>query len=245
MRKILSLILVTLVFILLIGCSDHSSSKLYSYDFTLRVPKGAMIGEDYNAPDTSSPYYDSYHVTAQSEDDVIIINVEGSYFEPFEVSVNPDVKEVNVASSAHLNDGEENHIIQSASTYVIGLYYAAQSGEKDIPLDSYVFSSLSDEIREKIQGYYDNISSSFATFDPNGSIISYGIYDMMFNDYFGTVTKNGDGSYRANITLSYSYIMKSPDAEDSEIFSDVTLGVDLNFDKGKWVVIDIEKPLFG
>ncbi|MBQ7896812.1 MAG: hypothetical protein IJ323_00160 [Clostridia bacterium] len=244
MRKLLSLFFILLFSFLLVGCADSKEEiTLYDYDFTLRVPKSAVIGDDYKAPDTSSPYYDEYHVTAKSEDDVIIVNVEGDYFEPFEVSINPDVKDVNVTSTAILKDGEEKKIIQSASTYVIGLYYAAQNGEKDIPLSSYVFSTLPDETHEKLVGYYNDIRASFSKISPDGSIISYGIYDLMFTDYFGNVTKNSDGTYTANITLSYSYIYKQQDSEDKEVFDDITLGVDMTYENGKWVVADIENPL--
>lgn len=243
MRKFLSFIFVLLFAFLLIGCSKSEDTNLYSYDFTLRVPKGATIGDDFNSPETSSPYYDEYHVTAQSEDDVIIVNVEGDYFDPFEVSINPDVKDVNVASTAVLRDGEEKKIIQSASTYVIGLYYAAQNGEKDIPLDSYLYSMLSRETEEKLEEYYNIIRTSFSSFDPEGKLIDYGIYDLMFTDYFGNVTKNSDGAYTANITLSYSYIYKHEEAGDKEVFDDITIGVDMTYENGRWVVVDMENPI--
>ena len=243
MKKILSLILIFL-FIFLVGCSkDETDEQLFSYNLTLRVPKGATIGDDYESPDNTSPYYDEYNITAKSQDDVIIIKVDGSYFEPFEVSVNPDVQSLDCRSMAELISGEEKKIIDSAATYVIGLYYGAQNGEKEIPLDSYSYSQMPFENIEKFQEYYNSIASSFCSFDPNGTLISYGIYDLMFNDFFGNVVKNDEGIYTANITLSYSYIYKQADAEDKEVFDDITIGIDLTNENGKWVVVNLENPL--
>ena len=243
MKKILLSLLILMCFVLA-GCSDSKvETNLFNYDVTLRVPKGASVGNDLKVLEGSSPYYDEYNIKATSEDNVIIVNVDGDYFDLFEVSINPDIQSLDCRSMATLKLGEEKKIIDSAATYVMGLYYAAQNGEKDIPLGNYVSSIMSDESKEKIEGYYNDICSLFATFDPNGSIISYGIYDLMFTDFLGNVTKNEEGGYRVNITLSYSYINKASDVEDENIFNDFTLSVDMSFENGKWVVADIENPL--
>ena len=243
MKKILSLIFIFL-FIFLIGCSkDETEPQLFNYNLSLRVPKGAVISNEYKSFDNTSPYYDEYNIKSKSEEDVITIKVEGEYFEPFEVSVNPDIQSLDCRSMAELKSGEEKKIINSAATYIMGLYYGAQNGEKDIPLDSYIYSLIPLENLEKLEEYYNTIASSFSSFDPNGNLISYGIYDLMFNDFFGNVIKNEEGIYTANITLSYSYIYKQPDTEDKEVFNDITIGVDLTNENGKWVVIDIENSL--
>ena len=245
MKKLLYLTIVVFAVLALSGCSDTVTDigESFEYDLLLRLPKGAFIGDDYTATDVTSPYYDEYHITAKSEDDIIIIKAEGDYFEPFEISLNPDIKSLDCTSSAVLHDGEEKKIVDAAATYVIGLYYAAQNSEKDIPLDSYLFSGISNETKEKLEEYYGLIRSSFASLNEDGSVDSHGIYDLMFSDFFGNVTKNDNGTYTANVTLSYSYIFKHPDNEDKNVFTDITIKIDLTRENGKWVVIDLDNPL--
>lgn len=245
MKKTLYLVIVLLCIFTLLGCTDNAShdTEDYLYDLTLRLPKGASIGDDFTPSDVTSPYYDEYHVTAKSEDNVIIIKAEGDYFEPFEISLNPDIKSLDCTSSAILREGEEKKIVDAAATYVIGLYYAAQNSEKDIPLDNYLFSEISDDTKEKLKEYYGLIKSSFASLNENGSVDSHGMYDLMFSDFLGNVTKNDNGTFTANVTLSYSYIFKHPDNEDRNVFSDITVKIDLTRENGKWVVIDLDNPL--
>ncbi len=246
MKKLMYLI-VSVIFavIALSGCSDTVTDieESFEYDLVLRMPKGAVIGDDFTASDVTSPYYDEYHITATSEDDVMILNAEGDYFESFEITLNPDIKSLDCTSSAVLKNGEEKKIVDAAATYIIGLYYAAQNSEKDIPLDSYLFSGISNETKEKLEEYYGLIKSSFASLDEDGSVDSHGMYDLMFSDFFGNVTKNNNGTFTANVTLSYSYIFKHPDNEDKNVFTDITIKIDLTRENGKWVVIDLDNPL--
>ncbi len=245
MKKLVFLTITVILALLVTGCSDTvtNTEEFFQYDLVLRLPKGAVIGEDYTPSDVTSPYYDEYHVAAKSEDDVIVLKAEGSYFEPFEISLNPDIKSLDCTTSAVLKEGEERKIINSAATYVIGLYYAAQNSEKDIPLESYLFSGISDEAKKKLEEYYGLIKSSFASLDEDGSVDSHGMYDLMFSDFFGNVTKNDNGTFTANVTLSYSYIFKHPDNEDNDVFSDIVIKVDMTRENEKWVVIDLENPL--
>ena len=242
MKKIFILIL-TFMLIFLAGCSNDSQPQLFSYDVALRVPKGAAVSEYATLSKDSSPYYDEYSVKTESESDVITLTVEGSYFKPFEVNLNPDVQSLDCRSMAELSDGEEKKIINSAATYIIGLYYAAQKGEKEKPLDDYIYSQLPLNTANKLETYYNDISSMFCSFDPDGELISYGIYDLMFNNYFGNVVRNEVGAYTANITLSYSYIFKEENSKDKDVFDDITLGVDMAYEDGRWVVINLDNPL--
>lgn len=246
MKRILAITALFIVLILTISCTNTKSDKnseTYEYDTVLRVPKGAEIGEDYIPYDISSPYYDEYHIKATSQGQVIVLKAESSWFEPFEITLNPDIKNLDCTSSAILKDGEDKKLINSAATYVIGLYYAAQNNEKDIPLNNYLFSAISDETKEKLEEYYNIIISSFASFDKNGNIISHGMYDLMFSDFFGNVTKNDNGTFTANVTFSYSYIFKHPNNEDKNVFTDITIKIDLTRENEKWVVVDLDNPL--
>ena len=67
----------TVLFIFLIGCSkDETEPQLFNYNLSLRVPKGAVISNEYKSFDNTSPYYDEYNIKSKSEEENNIENTE-------------------------------------------------------------------------------------------------------------------------------------------------------------------------
>ncbi len=215
---------------------------------TLRVPKGSKItvdGVSFTTPSsTENSGYDEYKIGRAFIYSVLPVLITGDTIEDKEINVVIKNYPLNL-SDADLKDGVEREIINSAATFVMGLYYGAESGENSLPLESYLFSSLTAEEKRAISETYDKIKGELAVFDGLGELRDEGIYDLHFSDFFGNVTKKESGLYTANVTLSYSYIPKTFDGDGEEIFSDLTVSVGMTYDGGKWSVVNLENAIIG
>jgi hypothetical protein len=94
-----------------------------------------------------------------------------------------------------------------------------------------------------IETIFEEIKDNFASFDGEGNVVTEGIWDLNFSEFFGNVTKSDDDIYTANITLSYSYIPKTSEGDGEEVFNDFTASVGMTYDNKKWSVVSIENAI--
>lgn len=215
-------------------------------DVTIHVPKGSRItvdGIEFSTPSsTENSGYDEYKIGRAFLYSVLPVLITGDTIEDKEINVVIENYPLNL-TDADLKEGVEREIINSAATFVMGLYYGAERGESSLPLESYLFSGITVEERNSINQLYTKIKKGFAVFDGMGELREYGIYDLHFSDFFGNVTKKESGLYTANVTLSYSYLPLTPDGNGEEVFSDMTVSVGMTYDGGKWSVVNLENAI--
>ena len=186
--------------------------------------------------------YDEYEIGPAFLFSSLSISLVGEVTEDAEFEVIVENVPINLTAS-DLKEGVDRSIINTAATFIMGLYYSAQREEAELPLQNYLFSSLSTADRFAIDKLYEEIKGKFAYLDGMGNLRTEGIWDLNFSSFFGNVTKNENGSYTANVTLSYSYIPKAFDGDGEEVFSDLTVSVGMTYDGGKWAVVSPENAL--
>lgn len=228
---------------------DKNNVDFFPYiddDVTIRVPKGAKITVDeveFNLPSSVENIgYDEYNIGPAFLYSLLSVSITGEVTEDAKALVTVENTPINL-TDCNLKDGVDKSIINTAATFVMALYYSAQREEATLPLENYLFSSLPTTDKFAIETLFEEIKNKFAFYDGVGNLKTEGIWDLNFSSFFGNVTKNENGTYTANVTLSYSYVTKTFNGTSEVVFDDVTVAVGTVFDKGQWSIVSLENAI--